>query len=353
MGIYQSKDNEAQKRSNVKLQAQSITGFDGSAIKWHTWKKKTRAAIGTAGLLKILDDEEYANRNSADNETVFHLLQVATSDGNAAHLVDKYEDTSDGRMAYQELIKWYEGDELTTETAEDIRSKIDKTLLTSSTSASEYINNFLQYTKLLDNLGESYTTSKTISMFLDQIKDPDYGSTKESCIEDKLTLDQCIERVRSKERRLGRLKTNSRRGINIRRDQLEDHGTNVIDGNRGIEAKHYKNEKGFYSIPREIWRKLSPQDQQFIKKMNGELRRKRERETPNSNLQNATSNRSITPHRNPSDNIPNKKPRTLALIDNGTMERDEFIDDGDESPKIEGETAITTRRDLIRFKIDE
>ena len=66
MGIYQSKDNEALKRSNVKLQAQSITGFDGSAIKWHTWKKKTRAAIGTAGLLKILDDEDYANKLDYD-----------------------------------------------------------------------------------------------------------------------------------------------------------------------------------------------------------------------------------------------------------------------------------------------
>ena len=139
MGIYQSKDNEALKKSNVKLQAQLITGFDSNAVKWHTWKKKTRAAIGTAGLLKILDDEDYANRNSVDNETIFHLLQVATSDGNAAHLVDKYEETLDARMAYQELLRWYEGDELTTETAEDIRSKIDKTLLTSSTSASVHL----------------------------------------------------------------------------------------------------------------------------------------------------------------------------------------------------------------------
>ena len=106
MGIYQSKDNEALKRSNVKLQAQTITPFNRSTVKWHTWKKKTRAAIKTAGILKILDEEDYANRNSADNETVFHLLQVATSDGNAAHLVDKYEESSNGQMAYQELIKY-------------------------------------------------------------------------------------------------------------------------------------------------------------------------------------------------------------------------------------------------------
>ncbi len=78
MGLYQSRDNEALKRSNVKLQAQSVSAFDGNALKWHIWKKKTSAAIGTAGLLKILDDENFSARNRADNETVFHLLQVAT-----------------------------------------------------------------------------------------------------------------------------------------------------------------------------------------------------------------------------------------------------------------------------------
>ena len=105
MELYQSKDNEALKRLNVKLQAQSVSPFDENALKWHIWKKKTRAVISTARLLKILYDEVVANRNTADNETVFHLLQVATSDGTTAHLVDKHEEEQDGRMAYQELIK--------------------------------------------------------------------------------------------------------------------------------------------------------------------------------------------------------------------------------------------------------
>ena len=350
MGIYQSKDNEALKRSNVKLQAQSITGFDGSAIKWHTWKKKTRAAIGTAGLLKILDDEDYANRNSVDNETIFHLLQVATSDGNAAHLVDKYEETSDGRMAYQEMLRWYEGDELTTETAEDIRSKIDKTLLTSSTSASEYINNFLQYTKLLDDLGEAYTPSKTISIFLDQIRDPDYSNTKESCIEDKLSLDQCIERIRSKERRIGRSKINNRRGISVRRDQLKENGAIDNNGNRELDIGDYKNEKGFYSIPREIWRKLSLEDQQMIKKINGELRRKRERESPRYS-EGDKAFKSVNARRNATDDSSNKKPRTLEIRDRVTEDKEKPQEEIFREEESEG--AITTRRDLIRFRMSE
>ena len=59
---------------------------------WNIWKKKARAAVGTAGILAILDDENHAKRNPVDNETIYHLLQVATSDRNAAHLVNKYEE---------------------------------------------------------------------------------------------------------------------------------------------------------------------------------------------------------------------------------------------------------------------
>ena len=93
MGTSQSSvRNSDLKRSNVKLQAQQVSAFNGNAIKWRTWKKRTRAAIETAGLLQILDSKDYAKKNVMDNETVFHFLQVATADGNAAHLVDAHEE---------------------------------------------------------------------------------------------------------------------------------------------------------------------------------------------------------------------------------------------------------------------
>ena len=91
--------NSELKRSNVKLQAQQVSTFNGNAIKWRTWKKRTRAAIGTAGMLQILDSADYSTKNRIDNETVFHLLQVATADGNAAHLVDAHEEKKDGHAA--------------------------------------------------------------------------------------------------------------------------------------------------------------------------------------------------------------------------------------------------------------
>ena len=69
----------------------------------HTWKKKTRATVGTAGVLEILNDETYAVGNLVDNEKIYHLIQVTTLDRNAAYLVDKYEAEKDGRNAFAEL----------------------------------------------------------------------------------------------------------------------------------------------------------------------------------------------------------------------------------------------------------
>ena len=64
-----------------------------------------------------------------------------------------------------------------------MRSKLDKLTLSTRITVSECINNFQLYTKQLEELGESYTTSKTVSIFFDQISDPHYTSTKELCIE--------------------------------------------------------------------------------------------------------------------------------------------------------------------------
>ena len=99
--------------------------------------------------------------------------------------MDKHENERDGKSAYDELVKWYEEDELTTENAEDVRSNLENNILSTKTNTSEYINTFLQHVKHLEDLQESYTASKTISIFLYQISDPDYKHTIETCIESR------------------------------------------------------------------------------------------------------------------------------------------------------------------------
>ena len=339
---FSSTTNESLKRSNVKLQAQQVPIFNGNPLMWHTWKKKTRAAVGTAGMLGILDDEAYAGRNPVDNETIYHLLQVATSDGNAAHLVDKYEDQKDGRKAFAELQAWYEGDELTTETAEDVRSKLDKLTLSTRTTGSEYINNFQLYTKQLEDLGESYTTSKTVSIFLDQISDPDYTSTKELCIENQHTLEECIARIRAKERRLDREKLrHRRRTISVRRAPIleDDHKDDPDD----YDLSEFLTDKGYYSIPPKTWKSLSKEDREQIKQFNGLLRKKR---------RNSSDTEQINNRRAPHQDQDVKRRKTVQFQDQDNQ--DDPKDDETPSTVSEEDVAeINNRRHILTFSPQE
>jgi len=92
---------DTQKESGIKLRAQITTTFRRNGIKWQSWKNMTRAAIGVADMQKILYERLYSSEevNRIENETIFHLLQVATSEGNAAHLVDAHESGKDGHGA--------------------------------------------------------------------------------------------------------------------------------------------------------------------------------------------------------------------------------------------------------------
>ena len=108
--------------------------------------------MGTAGMPEILDCADYAENYEIDNQIVFHMLQAATVEGYAAHLVDNYEDTRDGHASFNEMVKWYEGDELTTETAEAVRAKLNKIFLNTRVPASLYVNDFLQYAKQIEDL---------------------------------------------------------------------------------------------------------------------------------------------------------------------------------------------------------
>ena len=350
MGNTFTSRNEALKKSNVKLQAQQISSFKGEPIKWHSWRKKTRAAIGTAGMLDVLDDKEYADKNIVDNETIYHLLAVATSDGTAAHLVDKYEDDKDGRAAYQELVAWYEGDELTIETAEDVRSKLDKVNLSTRNTASSYINDFQQYTKQLEDLGESYTTSKTVNIFLSQISDPDYAQTAESCIENKLNINECIERIRGKERRISREKSQSRRGnLSIRRANMTEDKEEM---NSEMNLEDYKTEKGFYSVPNHVWGQISREDREMIKTMNGRIRKQRERQPVKEGEKKLVTRRFKNQDFVDTNEMepPQKKLRTV------TFRNEEYKEKENEEAEVteaeEGKT-ISNRRDVLRFQIKD
>ena len=96
-------------------------------------------------MLRVIDEYGYKLLQPTDNETIFHILQVAAADGNASHLVDKFEKERDGQNECLKLIRWHEGDQLTSETAEDVRDRLARISLNTKNNASEYINDFLEH----------------------------------------------------------------------------------------------------------------------------------------------------------------------------------------------------------------
>ena len=116
-----------------------------------------------------------------------------------------------------------------------------------------------------------------------------------------------------------------------------------------IDIERYKNNLGFYSIPREIWNKLAPSDQAMIKKMNGTVRRKREREVPIEDKH--RNSPSVTQRRQPVEESDRKRQKTVQF-----QSTNKYNDDDNQDNDIvdeEGTKSITTRRDIIRFKINE
>ena len=73
----------------------------------------------------------------------------------------------------------------------------------------------------------------------------------------KYDIHACIEQVRAKERRLGRERSGSRRGqVTVRRNGNQ----NDDDGPEVLVLKNFKNDAGFYAIPKEKWQSLTDAD---------------------------------------------------------------------------------------------
>ena len=339
--------NEALLQSNVKLQAQSMPIFNGDPHRWQTWKKRARATIGSAGYLNILDQKAYAEKHRMKNETVFHLLQNATVEGHAAHLVDQFEPERDGRAAYMALCSWYEGDKQTNSTAEDIRAKLDRNFLSTKKSASQFINEFKTYNQQLKDLGEAYTKSKIVSIFLEKITDPDYENVVELCLAQDSSIEECIQQIQAKERRLDRNDTKFRRKpLSLRRNITEDepsYSTDPILGERGSE---YLNNNGYYSVPNKIWMTLTDEEKSKIKTHNSSLRKKRKRSEEKDN-------KSYSPRRTSQSNPDNdrietdsKKQRTVQILED---ERDPQEDQEEDEDR---ERMTSRRNGILKFKIN-
>ena len=66
--------------------------------------------------------------------------------------------------------------------------------------------------------------------------------------------------------------------MKVRRNTGYEQAPPVLS--KEIDLNSYKTERGFFSVPSDIWEKLTPSDMKYVKDFNGKLRKKREYADP-------------------------------------------------------------------------
>ena len=210
--------------SNLKLEAAKITEFHGRSDGFRAWRIRTGCAFHGSGFERILTDQPFSMANPRMNRIVFSQLSVATANGDAYHLVLKHNNTKNGHGAWNELLNWYDGDAVRSETADTLRVKLHNLKLREPTSGSQYINCFNQYIHHLDRIhGEGMSESHKIQIFIRNIEDDDYMDVALHLRNSEVqSLEKAISAIRKRERDLREIKGKRKTPFLTRRiDQSE------------------------------------------------------------------------------------------------------------------------------------
>ena len=71
--------------------------------------------------------------------------------------------------------------------------------------------------------------------------------------------------------------------MKVRRTTGYEHASPVLS--KGIDLNSYKTERGFFSVPSDIWENLTPSDMKYGKGFNGKLIKKRKYADPTGGKQ--------------------------------------------------------------------
>lgn len=292
-------------KKKVKMTSTKVVDFSGADEDWHKWKNKTLCAFSGTGYSEVLKDREHADNNPEDNEIVFSQISSATTDGIAYHLVQKFEDARDGHAAWESLCDWYDGESVQNETAENLRVKLENLVLHPGFSAALYVNKFSAWYRDLEKIpGESYSKSHVVFLFLKNITDPDYATTVEIARGNKtITLDDCITRIRKKERELIQKRVERKRLKSVVRRMKHEPGDSDDDDddsdaptpkrrktgkarrvqekgktsdkpsdNQKFEGELATTERGLLRFKSDCWKKMNEKDQEWVREYNAAVK---------------------------------------------------------------------------------
>ena len=85
--------------------------------------------IVATGYERVLTSRKYALKTKLKNKIVYAILSNATIDGHAHYGIKKHEATQDGNTAWKDLMEWYDGEDVASETAETLRQRLQNTFM--------------------------------------------------------------------------------------------------------------------------------------------------------------------------------------------------------------------------------
>ena len=242
--------DDSYKAVTFKINATDFGKFDGQPEHWFPFKNKTESTLGVAGFSTLIDDK-VPMKDTEGNRRLYYLLEGATNNGAASHIVKQHKVLKDGRAAWLALKDWYEGKIMVGDIAKTCRIKLQALELLPRGDANTYINEFIRLKDQLEEAGEGERPTTLVEQFLDQIKDSKYEVTVSNLrMDNNKTLERCIEAIREHDLVLARLRIKDHRLFKIRRlNTLSDTST-------------YQSGKGY--IQPEVWASLTPAQRKAI-----------------------------------------------------------------------------------------
>ena len=128
-----------------KASIKSPDPFSGEISDWTAWKVGTRSSLGLMGLTQVLDNRDYALKNTVKNTMVYHLLCQAVVKGTASSTFSRHNCLDDGNAAWNLLIERHEGAIQREPEAKRVRAFLANLRLDLRTPGHECQNKFQEY----------------------------------------------------------------------------------------------------------------------------------------------------------------------------------------------------------------
>ena len=199
-------------RGAPKVSINPLKEYDGNIMEFQNWKLSTEALLGQTDHGELLTSPPTPGDQIQEkrNKELYNMIKNALLKSSVYHLVEKVT-PNDGHAAYTAIVEWHEAEETSRLIINTTKDRLENLILDDDNDANDFINDFLLYTKRLEDKGEGLTAKSKVDLFLRKIVSEEYKVTREICTTSQFDFDKCVEEVRKKSNALAAIAVNDRK----------------------------------------------------------------------------------------------------------------------------------------------